>query len=134
MRRIGLLLLMGILTHTINAKDQKAQAEEAQTLLNGNWVLDYGCNQDPNPTGTAWLVIHNNTVISCNQQSVTNKGTIVNTKNKGIYRFDWTKGPSSTAEYPVTRWNLLGLTTQGSTSCYSRVRSAEHNPPKFCSK
>ncbi|WP_010568592.1 hypothetical protein [Leptospira broomii] len=133
MRRIALLLLVGILAYAVNAKDRKAPVEEAQTLLNGNWVLDNGCEQDPTPTRTAWLIIHNNSVISCSQQSVT-KGTIISTKNKGIYRFDWAKGPASTAEYPVTQWNLLGLTTQGSTSCYSRVRNPEHNPPKFCNK
>lgn len=124
---------MTVLASAINGEDKKTQAEENQTLLNGNWVLTSGCEQDPSPSPTAWIIIKNNNVISCSQQSVT-KGILIRTKNKGIYRIDWQKGPASTAEYPVTQWNLLGVTSQGSTNCYSRVRNPQNNPPQFCNK
>ncbi|TGK12386.1 hypothetical protein EHO60_09050 [Leptospira fletcheri] len=135
MRKFTLILFLAVSACIFSCKGEKTTLDESQTLLNGNWVLDSGCEQDPSPNPIGWLIIHNNSVISClkESQSVT-KGLIVRTKNQGIYRFEWQKGGSSTAEYPVTQWQLLGLTSQGSTSCYSRVKNPANNPPAFCNQ
>lgn len=135
MKKVTLLLLLLVTTWVLSCKGEKIASEETQTLLNGNWVLNYGCQQDPTPDPIAWLIINNNNVISCmkNTQSSV-KGLIVKASGEGNYRFDWQQGPPSTAQYPVTEWNLLGLIWQGSSSpnCYSRVRIPANNPPAYC--
>ncbi|TGL68180.1 hypothetical protein [Leptospira kmetyi] len=132
MRKVTLLLLLLVAVCVFGCKGEKTTSEDTQTLLNGKWVLDYGCQQDPTPNPVAWLIINNNNVISCMQ--VTQgavKGLIVKI-SEGNYRFDWQQGPPSTASYPVTEWNLLGVSNPSGQNCYSRVRNPANNPPAYC--
>ncbi|PJZ58039.1 hypothetical protein [Leptospira barantonii] len=134
MRKVTLLLLLLTAVFVFGCKGEKIASEDNQTLLNGNWVIDYGCQQDPTPNPVAWLIINNNTVISCMQTTQgAVKGLIVK-MSEGNYRFDWPAGPPSTANYPVTQWNLLGVNSPGGTgpNCYSRVRNPANNPPAYC--
>ncbi|TGL97452.1 hypothetical protein EHQ76_15055 [Leptospira barantonii] len=134
MRKVTLLLLLLISACVLGCKGEKIASEDNQTLLNGNWVLNYGCQPDPTPDRVAWLIINNNTVISCMQttQSAV-KGLIVK-MSEGNYRFDWPQGPPSTAQYPVTQWSLLGVSSPGSSgpNCYSRVINPKNKPPAYC--
>ncbi|RHX89057.1 hypothetical protein [Leptospira stimsonii] len=135
MKKITFIFTLLIATYAFNCKEEgKTTIEDSKTILEGIWVLDSGCQQDPTPNPIAWLVISNNrNIIACYKASGTvTKGIIIKGQPEGNYRFDWQQGPPSTAQYPVTQWNLLGVTTQENTSCYSRVRNPAYNPPAFC--
>nr|WP_269155500.1 hypothetical protein [Leptospira mtsangambouensis] len=112
----------------------KTTLEESKTILEGNWIVTNNCVQNPSPSATAWLVISNNRDIkSCyKSNSSVVKGLLIK-QSEGNYNIDWQEGPASTAQYPVGGpLNLFGMTTQGSTVCYTRVKSAKQNPPAFC--
>ncbi|TGJ98694.1 hypothetical protein EHQ53_12215 [Leptospira langatensis] len=135
MRNITLFLLLSVgMLFVTGCKEQKETSEETQTLLNGNWVAVYNCVQDPTPNPTAWLIIQNNNIISCmNNTNV--KGTIISSKIQGDYRFSWSSGAPSNAQYPVGGpLQLLGVTTQANTICYTRARSASDAPASYCNK
>ncbi|TGK27556.1 hypothetical protein EHQ12_08640 [Leptospira gomenensis] len=135
MKKITILLVLVVSIYAFNCKEgDKTTVDETKTILEGIWVLDFGCQQDPTPNPIAWLIVSNNRdVVSCIQASNTvTKGLIIKGQPEGNYTIDWQQGPPSTAQYPVTQWNLLGLTSQGTTNCYSRVRNPANNPPAFC--
>ncbi|MDV6237691.1 hypothetical protein CH379_018830 [Leptospira ellisii] len=135
MKKLTLIAILIASIYGFNCKEEeKTTIDDSKTILEGIWVLTYGCQQDPTPNPVAWLIISNNRdIISCLQASSTvTKGLLIKGQPEGNYRIDWQQGPPSTAQYPVTQWNLFGVTTQGSTNCYARVRNPANNPPPFC--
>lgn len=135
MKKISLILLLAVSITVFHCQSgDKATLEDSKTILEGNWILTNNCTKDPSPNATAWLVISNNRDIkSCYKKtSSVVKGSLIK-QSEGNYNIDWAEGPASTAQYPVGGpLNLFGMTTEGVTVCYTRVKSAKQNPPTFC--
>ncbi|TGK82750.1 hypothetical protein EHQ23_15770 [Leptospira bourretii] len=135
MKKISFILALAVSITVFHCKSgDKTTLEDSRTILEGNWILTNNCATNPSPSATAWLVISNNRDIkSCyKSNSSVVKGLLIK-QSEGNYNIDWSEGPASTAQYPVGGpLNLFGMTTQGSTVCYTRVKSAKQNPPTFC--
>ncbi|TGL88225.1 hypothetical protein EHQ68_10390 [Leptospira congkakensis] len=134
MKKITFLFAFALSAFVFHCQSgDKTSAEEAKTILEGNWVLTNNCVTDPSPNPNAWLIISNGRDIkSCYKKtnSVV-KGQI--TGSEGNYRINWQEGPASTAQYPVGGpLNLFGMTTEGATVCYTRIKNPKNNPPAFC--
>ncbi|MCT8335479.1 hypothetical protein NUH30_17485 [Leptospira sp. 85282-16] len=133
MKKIIFFLVLAVTVFYCQSGD-KTSLEESKTILEGNWILTNNCVQNPGPSATAWLIISNNRDIkSCYKKtSSVVKGSLIK-QSEGNYNINWSEGPASTAEYPVGGpLNLFGMTTEGVTVCYTRVKSAKQNPPTFC--
>ncbi|TGL16161.1 hypothetical protein [Leptospira meyeri] len=135
MKKISFVIALAIsVTAFYCQSGDKTVLEDSKTILEGNWILTNNCVKDPSPNPSAWLIISNNRDIkSCYKTSGSVvKGSLIK-QSEGNYNIDWQEGPASTAQYPVGGpLNLFGMTTQGSTVCYTRVKSAKQNPPAFC--
>ncbi|TGM45654.1 hypothetical protein [Leptospira vanthielii] len=135
MKKISLIIALAVSVFAFHCQSgEKTTVDDSRTILEGNWVLTNNCVKDPSSNASAWLIISNNRDIkSCykNTGSVV-KGLLIK-QSEGNYNIDWAEGPASTAQYPVGGpLNLFGMTTQGSTVCYTRVKGPKYNPPAFC--
>ncbi|XDD56223.1 hypothetical protein AB3N62_17950 [Leptospira sp. WS4.C2] len=135
MKKISLIIALAVSVSAFHCQSgEKTNVDDSRTILEGSWVLTNNCVNNPSPNPVAWLLISNNRDIkSCyKSNSSVVKGLLIK-QSEGNYNIDWAEGPASTAQYPVGGpLNLFGMTTQGSTVCYTRVKGPKYNPPAFC--
>ncbi|TGK83140.1 hypothetical protein EHQ24_07455 [Leptospira noumeaensis] len=135
MKKNCLIMVMAVFTFVFYCQSgDKTGALDGKTLLEGTWVLTSNCVTDPTPNPSAWLIISNNREIkSCYKKTSSVVKGILIKQTEGNYNIDWKEGPASKAQYPVGgSLNLFGMTTEGSTICYTRIKNPKQNPPAFC--
>ena len=130
MKKITFIFVVAISAILFHCQSgEKTGTDETRTILEGNWVLTSNCVTNPSPNPAAWLIISNNRDIkSCYKKT----GSVIKgqiTGSGGNYHINWQEGPASTAQYPVGGpLNLFGMTTEGVTICYARIKTL----PAFC--